>query len=241
MDLLNKAEVQIWYCAIETLKDNYWQEEASGFLSIPEKEKYKQFRLPKDRDLFLGGRYLLRTGLSEIFGGLKPWEWEFKFNAYGKPSVANTRTTGSISFNLSHCSGMIACAFSIVDEIGIDIERTDRKLKYLEFAGQNFSPEEVAAINNQKKEDQNALFFKYWTLKESFIKAKGLGLQIPLDQFCFRIGENLNVIVKFDEKLNEDPQKWKFHLLNSLDSIQGAIAINSDRDLQIFESFRSIP
>jgi 4'-phosphopantetheinyl transferase len=55
-------------------------------------------------------------------------------------------------------------------------------------------------------------FFDYWTLKESYIKARGLGLQLPLDQFSFHLGDDVPIRISFGPRIADDPARWQFDL-----------------------------
>jgi 4'-phosphopantetheinyl transferase len=87
-----------------------------------------------------------------------------------------------ICFNLSHSSGYIACA--IGDKpVGIDVEvwknrRTGEKVV------KKFHPLERELYENTAADRQQELFYRLWVFKESFVKAMGEGLRIPLDSFC---------------------------------------------------------
>ena len=102
--------------------------------------------------------------------------YDFATNAYGKPYLPNAK---NIKFNLSHSEDWVVCA---VDEnqIGIDIEKENSI--NLQIAHQFFTKEECDYIFSLK-DDQLSRFFEIWTLKESYIKAVGQGLSIPLNSF----------------------------------------------------------
>jgi 4'-phosphopantetheinyl transferase len=53
-------------------------------------------------------------------------------------------------------------------------------------------------------------FFQYWTLKESYIKARGLGLAIPLDQFSFHFRAERHVTLATSPSLQDPADRWRF-------------------------------
>jgi 4'-phosphopantetheinyl transferase len=89
------------------------------------------------------------------------------------------------SFNLSHSHGLLLLAITRGREVGIDVEWI-----HAEFAGQGqeiaerfFSPNEVAKFCSLPTDQKAEAFFNCWTRKEAYVKAKGGGLSVPLDQF----------------------------------------------------------
>ena len=134
------------------------------------KEKTLKFRRWQDRQAFIIGKLL-------VWKGLKQFNYEdnclskLQFNRYGKPFIDQ-----NTFFNLSHSGHIVICAFS-EEEIGIDIEEI-KEIKTENFA-KIFTNEEKDSL--KKSCNQTKDFFRYWTFKESVIKAIGKGLSIPLD------------------------------------------------------------
>lgn len=146
----------------------------------------------KNRRLLLGAEILLRHALSDVgFGGEAP---EFVYGANGKPYL---KDCGDVYFNLSHSGEYVLCALSD-REVGCDIEKL-RKAD-VKLAKRYFCPEEYDHILSAGDEArQRELFFRYWTLKESFIKTTGQGLHLPLNAFCIQMdGKRAAAQQRFD-------------------------------------------
>jgi 4'-phosphopantetheinyl transferase len=109
---------------------------------------------------------------------------EFGISAFGKPFIKGLE---NINFNLSHSNEWVVCAFSRLD-IGVDIEKIS-SIK-LEIAKRFFTKEEYDRILSKDAHERIVYFYELWTLKESYIKALGLGLTIPLNHVSFNICEN---------------------------------------------------
>lgn len=105
-------------------------------------------------------------------------------NQYGKPLLLNP---SEIHFNISHSGSWVVCAASN-SPVGIDVE----VIKPIDFeiAKRFFSKDEYTALMNQPSDERQAYFYKIWTIKESYIKAEGKGLSIPLDSFTVNIEDN---------------------------------------------------
>jgi 4'-phosphopantetheinyl transferase len=113
------------------------------------------------------------------YNGLPPEDLKFEYNIYGKPALANN---GGPPFNLSHSHDLALCAVARSGELGVDIERR-RDIDYLEMASRFFSSTETKCLLGLNDELSRHVFFVCWTRKEAYIKAKGLGLSLPLEQF----------------------------------------------------------
>lgn len=97
---------------------------------------------------------------------------------HGKPFLPHHP---EIAFNLSHCTGLAVCGVAS-KPLGVDAERIrplrERVLRRV------FAPEEVAAVRESATPDE--MFFRFWTLKESFVKAIGIGISYPMQEVRFQ-------------------------------------------------------
>jgi len=92
-------------------------------------------------------------------------------------------------------------------QIGVDIEDGQRSLCHLQIADGHFAPAEIAHLRSAPSEQQQALFYRLWTLKEAYIKAIGSGLSAPLDRFAFALAP---IRIRFETGLNDDAAHWQF-------------------------------
>ncbi|MBE1556841.1 4'-phosphopantetheinyl transferase family protein [Sporosarcina limicola] len=142
-------------------------------------DRLKCFVKWEDAQRSLLGDLMLRSVVVKTFG-MPNNEIQFMYNDYGKPSVKNL---DGFHFNISHSENWIVCA--VHDEpIGIDIEKVvpiD-----LEIAKQFFSESEYKSLLEKDKWEKISYFYKLWTAKESYVKAVGKGLSIPLNSFSVK-------------------------------------------------------
>ncbi|MBE0638778.1 MAG: 4'-phosphopantetheinyl transferase superfamily protein [Bacteroidales bacterium] len=117
--------------------------------------------------MLLSKRYLIRD--SDVVLG---------YNDHNKPFLKNRQ---NLHFNVSHSGSWIVAAFS-EKIVGIDIERV--KKANLEVAHRYFSEEEVFFLDQIEESAKDEWFFKFWTIKESYLKAVGTGLTRPLSSFA---------------------------------------------------------
>lgn len=95
----------------------------------------------------------------------------FRYNSYGKPY---SRDYPHVYFNISHCRCGVACAISD-RETGVDIQDIRQKPVRESLAKRVLSASEYSAWKKSKSPDR--LFYRYWTMKESYLKQKGTGIQ----------------------------------------------------------------
>jgi 4'-phosphopantetheinyl transferase len=117
---------------------------------------------------------------------MHPKDWRFVANACGKPRVTNgPEWIGTLDFNLSHTDGLVVLGLSRGRALGIDTESTNRVID-ITLTERFFSNDEIDALRAATVAARQTLFIELWTLKESYLKALGLGLSTPLDQFTIR-------------------------------------------------------
>lgn len=121
------------------------------------------------------GRTLLKVGLQREYALFLP-ELAIGQGKYGKPYLEKYP---EIHFNISHCDGLVVCAIHN-QPIGVDAERIRPYSERL--PGRVLSEAEQAVLEERAADGKPELFFRYWTLKESYIKATGTGLSVPLNE-----------------------------------------------------------
>ncbi len=173
-------EVHVWSSFLD-LSDSRRADLLSQ-LSQNELERVGQFRFPKDRNDFIVSHGILREILASYLD-INPAGLRFTYNAYGKPSLEVEGKSTNIHFNLSHSQGLALFAVTQVGRIGVDVEYIRPEVAADRTAESAFSPSEIELLRSLPEDLQARAFFQCWTLKEAFIKARGQGLSIPLDQF----------------------------------------------------------
>lgn len=166
----------------------------------------ERFVFARDRESFLATRVLVRTTLSR-YRPVAPDAWRFEVNAYGRPEIAGRYS--DLRFNLSNTRGLVVCAVTHDTDVGIDVERLSRAAP-LDVADRFFAPVEVAALRALEPGEQGRRFFDYWTLKESYIKARGLGLALPLAGFAFHFDDARVPAIEIDPALGDHGSSWHF-------------------------------
>jgi 4'-phosphopantetheinyl transferase len=151
-------------------------------LSEEENIRAARFRFEKNRNEFVVSRGMLRLLLG-LYLGVSPRNVCFAYSLHGKPSMAVPRGELALSFNLSHSDGIVVCAFTREQQVGVDVEKVRQDFNVGEVAERFFSVAERDALRSLRAHEQHEAFFRCWTRKEAYIKARGEGLSLPLHDF----------------------------------------------------------
>jgi len=209
--LLGRREVRIFYRFTDGAADGD-RAAAYGLLSGHERARYRQLLFEEDRVSFLFAHALLRTALSRV-AAAAPGQWRFRPRGRGRPELAGPPTRPRLRFSLSHTTGLVACAVTREREVGVDVERIGPWADSAALAERHFSPSERRVLAALPPRDAHAHFFSLWTLKEAYLKARGVGLGLPLDVASFHVTAGAPPAVSFAPGHGEDARGWQFALL----------------------------
>jgi 4'-phosphopantetheinyl transferase len=205
-----------------------------SWLTAEESARMERYLFERHRHEYLATRALCRAVLSR-YAPVDPGRWRFRANPWGRPELCPPEGEW-LRFNLSNADGMLACLVARGREVGVDVEDTAREVDVLSTAAHVFAPAEIAALHRQPPGEHRARFFHYWTLKESYIKARGMGLALPLDRFAFELDAADGVArIAIDPSLGDDAGAWQFERLRPTPRHQVAVALRrgADRDLRV--------
>lgn len=205
---LGEGELHLWCARLEDLDDTVFPR-YEALLSESELDRCRAFRFERHRREYLLTRALVRTALSHYLP-LAPDEWRFRHNAYGKPAADPPCGLG---FNLSNSCGLVACLLASGREVGVDVEPCGRADSVLAVAAEVFSVPELAQLHALAGHAQARRGLALWTLKEAYIKARGMGLSLPLKEFSFLFDEAGAVRLALNPVLADDPGHWRFGLI----------------------------
>lgn len=173
---LQKDQVDVWRIHLDLSIDPL--KSITSVLSPDETQRAAKFHFPRDRNRFIHTHRTMREILAHYLNCL-PEQLDFSTNKHGKPSL----TDSNLQFNLSHSGSCALLAVSPLHKAGIDVERIRTDVEIEALARRFFSQRENIELMVLPREKRMAAFYRYWTLKEAYIKAQGLGLSLPLDSF----------------------------------------------------------
>ncbi len=206
---LPPTEAHLWYAYPEELTAPEDLERMTALLTEEEHDRRRRFHFERDRHSFLVTRSLVRTVLSR-YAAAPPSAWTFVPNRYGRPEIAGPAGVPPLRFNVSHTNGLVVCLVALDREVGVDVEPADRKAPGLSLAERYFAPAEVAALRRLPPSEFGRAFLDFWTLKEAYIKARGMGLALPLSDFAFHLNPDESVRITFTRNIDDDPATWHF-------------------------------
>jgi 4'-phosphopantetheinyl transferase len=175
-------------------------------LSTEERNRCARFVFQRDSRIFLLSHCLMRQVLS-TYSGLPPLDLEFRLNEYGKPFPLSRQCP---YFSLSHTDGMAAIGVATEPEIGVDVEDTTRTGDWMSLSRSVLSAEEQRGLEDVMPGQER--FYEIWTLKEAYIKARGMGLSLPLEDFSIRWDDIGDIGIEFHKPNDSQPEEWQFAL-----------------------------
>lgn len=203
--------IDVWLAYYNEISDPGLHAAYRALLTEEERGKEFRFYFPDDQRRYLVTRAMVRTVLSRYLPAVDPRAWRFSNNSYGRPEIANFSSAEcGLRFNISHTRGLIALGVTHQRELGVDVENVQTREVSLDIADRFFAAPEVAELATVPKERQQDRFFEYWTFKESYIKARGMGLSIPLGQFSFHYPHERAVHIAIQPELGDEASRWGF-------------------------------
>lgn len=220
---LGPRDVHIWRTSLEP------PPEAAGrfrtLLAADELTKADRFRFEKDRRHYSVARGILRELLSRYLG-VPSTDLRFSYSEYGKPELIFPETP-QLKFNLAHSGEVALYAFTLMGDVGIDVEFIRPEFTADDIARRYFSTSEVNSLNRLPDDVRHQAFFNCWTRKEAVIKAKGMGLSLGLDQFDVTLAPGepaLLLRTRWDEA---EVTRWSLRAINVGEQYAAAIAIDA--------------
>jgi 4'-phosphopantetheinyl transferase len=220
----DRDEVRAWHAHIDrAFGDRAAVARARGHLTDAEQARFERYHGDLDRRMFLLGRVMSRDLVGRALNvGAGDWEW--REGTHGRPEIARPAT--SIRFNLAHSAGVVVCAVTSGREVGVDVEDLHRPATDPRMVHRYCAPAEAADIEAQGDRWRDR-FLTYWTLKEAYLKARGLGISVPLREISFVL-EPAPVRVTFLGSLAGTSAAWTFHLSRPTDRHLVAVAASTE-------------
>jgi 4'-phosphopantetheinyl transferase len=175
-----------------------------SLLSDLEHARALTFARPDLRLRYQRIRAQVRRVLAE-FSGVPASALTFGQSSQGKPFLTNL----PISFNISHSGDYLAIAIAQQHELGVDLEQMVVKRSRDAIAQRYFHPHEVAFLQTLEPAQRELAFYRLWTLKEAFLKARGTGIAAGLERAVF-VFDDLQIHSQFAPELHENPNEWRF-------------------------------
>jgi len=186
-------------------------------LSLDERERADRFRFERDAACFTIARAHLRQFLGRAVG-VPATAIRFRYGVAGKPSLERE---GAPSFSVSHSGAFALIALTALGPIGVDVERIGRLAPG--DPASYFSDAEVRSWQSLPLDEQPRAFFRGWTRKEAYLKARGDGLGFGLQRFAVSIGPDEPPRLLWVQGEPDEPRRWDLRDLPVDPDYSGAI------------------
>jgi 4'-phosphopantetheinyl transferase len=211
---------------------SYQLDQMLELLNTDERARSARFRRHEDRRTFITAHALTRLALSRHHPAISPSERTFEIGPWGRPQPTNP-DIGKLQVNLSHTSEMAAVVVADAIEIGVDVEYVTPDDWIYETINTVLSTDESTSLLRLDEESRRERFFLYWTLKESYIKARGMGISLPLTKISFAGSNSEGVVLDIEPEIDDNPTGWQFALFHPSPTVRGAVAARTgELDLQ---------
>ncbi|MEE2728859.1 MAG: 4'-phosphopantetheinyl transferase superfamily protein [Candidatus Latescibacterota bacterium] len=183
---IGNGHVHIWYVDLSAADTCVPTPES--VLSLDERARAARVVQGENRRRFVVSRAVLRCLLSQ-YAEVAPEQLRFDYGPHGKPELASTGLAPGLGFNMSHSGDVILYAVARGRSIGIDVEHERPRSNFMRIAERFFSVEEYEALHAFPDRDRPSAFFRCWTRKEAYVKARGDGIAAGLDTFSVSMDE----------------------------------------------------
>lgn len=223
----DRDEVCVWYAHVDdALGDPAAVASAQHALTDADQARFARYQGEADRRMFLLGRVMSRDLVGRALNvGAGAWDW--REGPHGRPEIARPSTL--VRFNLAHSAGLVVCAVASGREVGVDVEDLHRPATDPRMVNRYCAPGEAADVEAQGDRWRER-FLIYWTLKEAYLKARGLGISVPLREIGFVLSPAPRVT--FHGSLAGSSDAWAFHLSRPTDRHLVAIAVSIEDGAQ---------
>jgi 4'-phosphopantetheinyl transferase len=194
-------------------------------LSEDERQRAARFHFEKNRNEYILSRASLRQFLGTYLA-IPPQEVRFAYTPHGKPFLADP--SQQIAFNISHTDGQAAFAFARAHAVGVDVEAFRARIKPDEIAERFFSPSERQALREFAPAERHAAFYRCWTRKEAYIKARGEGLSHPLAQFDVALAADPQRVLLATRPDAHEADRWHLQAFPVPEGYAGAVAVSME-------------
>ncbi len=213
---LDRAQVHVWFASLQTTSEAW--PSLCAELSPDERRRADRFSTTQLRRRFVLARVFLRRLLA-AYAAVDASTLRIGYDNNGKPCLVNVP---GLRFNVSHADDAAMYAVAARREVGIDIESTAREVDIAGLARQAFSSSEREALAALACDAQRGAFFRMWTRKEAYVKARGEGLRYPTRSFTVaHSGDDALIEDRWDQQA---PDRWRVSGLDPPPGFAAAVA-----------------
>jgi 4'-phosphopantetheinyl transferase len=225
-------EVHVWRIPLTPPRP----EEASS-LSPEELERASHYYLARDRDRFVTARASLRSILGGYLDsdasqiGLRQTPWG---RPELDPAVHRQEARCALDFNLTHSGNLALLAVTSGRKIGIDLEQIRPQVVEDALLPHVCSASELSLLLSLQGEERVAAFFRCWTRKESYLKARGEGLILALTSVSVSLGKDETPVLRSVAGDPDEVSRWSLVDLSPEPGFAACLAVSaSTADIRV--------
>ena len=220
--------LHVWAIPLDVSRiDERWFEALDEY----EQERANKFRFKDHRRRFLVAHHEQRSILARYIN-VTPNDIEFHHGAHGKPSLQNPLSF-DLRFNLSHSNELAVLALTVGREIGVDIEWVARPLTFDGVAERFFFPSEAKIVQETHVSRKARVFYEIWTRKESYLKARGVGLGLGPELFYLTSDEGESTAFRICGMGDFEHDRWRVWEIPGLSGYAAALTVEGTGPLSI--------
>jgi len=221
-----QQEFHVWLARPEDITHADKLQQYRSLLSAGERARYQRFHFDRDRHHYLVAHALLRRVLS-AYVDVGPSSWQFSSNQHGRPEISAPDIAKPLRFNLTHTTGLVACVVTLEVDCGIDVERLSVRGNPMAIAEKMFAVSEQQVLKQLDGEALQDRFFTYWTLREAYCKALGVGIANSRQDYCFVEQEAGQWEIRFAVSSGDASRHWQLALMKPTQEHVMAVAIRT--------------
>jgi 4'-phosphopantetheinyl transferase len=199
---LHAGEIHLW--TVSNNSSNQFLEQCKFALTPSELERSTFFKFKAAQESYIISQGGLKLLLSSYLN-IEPHQVKFGRHSKGKPYSMDDP---SLFFNISNSGNRVVYAFSRAGEVGIDLELIRPLPDLNELIEKNFSKKEREYIH-KNADERLQRFFKFWTVKEAYLKAIGEGMRLTPDNLEFSIENGVFKLISVKGFYEQDDWIWE--------------------------------
>jgi 4'-phosphopantetheinyl transferase len=223
---LGREELHLWLIPLDV--DDADADWGAQILSAEEVSRAQRIYFERNARRFVAAHAALRSILAG-YAATDPQALRFEITAHGKPLLvpSATHAIADLAFNLSHSAALALIAVARGRRVGVDIEQIRPELADSKFADRFFSAAEVRDLRALPVAEQGRAFFRCWTRKEAFVKARGDGLSLPLHSFDVTLRPDQPAALLHTRPDPDEADRWSLHavLVDAAPGYEAAVAV----------------
>ena len=221
IDLLTE-DVHVWSALLDVQEDVL--QVLQQTLDANEQIRAERFYFELDRARFIASHGLLRTILGSYMH-IEPCKLQFSYNSQGKPYLAESFQGKTLEFNMSHSHEFALFAVACNRQVGVDLEHIYSFSETDSLANRILSKREKSAWQKYSMNERLNTLFRYWTCKEAYVKAAGVGLALPLEKIQISAMPGSEARLISINRSTREASRWSLQELNPVPGFAAALVV----------------